>query len=109
MLRTVSLLLALLAIAVPAASAAPARSETRTFTVCVAFAYIDAPSPGRVFTGTIFKGEQLVSDRSARVTSGPAKGLWRHGTRTARDDKTGRTYRTTGWVRASAFCRTSIS
>lgn len=106
MLRTVPLLLlALLAIAVPAASeAAPAPPDVRTFTLCAPFAYIDAPAPGRVFTGTIFKGEQFRVDRSARVASGPAKGLWRHGTRTARDDKTGRSYRTTGWVRASAFC-----
>ena len=88
MLRTAPLLvLALLAIAVPAASAAPPPPDVRTFTLCAPFAYIDAPAPGRVFTGTIFKGEQFRVDRSARVASGPAKGLWRHGTRTARDDR----------------------
>jgi hypothetical protein len=98
-------LLALLAIAAPAARAVPAPPEVRTLTVCAPFAYIDSPAPGRVFVGTIFKGEPFRVDRSARVGSGPAKGLWRHGTRTARDQKTGRAYRTTGWVRASAFCR----
>ncbi len=106
MLRTVSLLVAsLLATAATPASAAPPPPEVRTFTLCAPFAYIDAPAPGRVFVGTIFKGEQFRVDRSARVASGPAKGLWRHGTRTARDAKSGRAYRTTGWVRASAFCR----
>ena len=105
MLRTVPLLvLSLLATAAPAVSAAPPPPEVRTFTLCAPFAYIDAPAPGRVFVGTIFKGEQFRVDRSARVATGPAKGLWRHGTRTARDDRSGRAYRTTGWVRASAFC-----
>jgi hypothetical protein len=106
MFRTVALaLLSLVAIAVPAASAAPAPPEVGTFTLCAPFAYIDAPAPGRVFVGTIFKGEQFRVDRSARIASGPAKGLWRHGTRTARDTTTARSYRATGWVRASAFCR----
>jgi hypothetical protein len=83
------------------ADAAPAK-HTRTLTVCAKSAYIDAPAPGKLFIGTIFKGEHFRVDRSARVKSGSAKGLWHHGTRIATGSKG--TYKTTGWVKASAFC-----
>ena len=55
-----------------------------------------------LFVGTIFKGNHFHVDRSARVKSGSAKGLWHHGTRIATGSKG--TYKTTGWVKASAFC-----
>jgi hypothetical protein len=83
------------------ADAAPA-THTKTLTVCAKSAYIDAPAPGKVFVGTIFKGNHFHVDRSARVKSGSAKGLWYHGTRIATGSKG--TYKTTGWVKASAFC-----
>jgi len=83
------------------ADAAPA-THTRTLTVCVKSAYIDAPAPGKLFVRTIFKGNHFHVDRSARVKSGSAKGLWHHGTRIATGSKG--TYKTTGWVKASAFC-----
>jgi hypothetical protein len=93
---------AVAAIAAPAsANAAPAK-HTRTLTVCAKSAYIDAPAPGRIFIGTIFKGNHFHVDRSARVKSGSAKGLWHHGTRIATGSKG--TYKTVGWVKASAFC-----
>jgi hypothetical protein len=82
-------------------AAAPAK-HTRTLTLCVKSAYIDAPAPGKLFVGTIFKGNHFHVDRSARVKSGSAKGLWYHGTRIATGSKG--TYKTTGWVKASAFC-----
>jgi hypothetical protein len=82
-------------------AAAPAK-HTRTLTLCVKSAYIDAPAPGKLFVGTIFKGNHFHVDRSARVKSGSAKGLWYHGTRIATGNKG--TYKTTGWVKASAFC-----
>jgi hypothetical protein len=83
------------------ASTAPA-THTRTLTVCVKSAYIDAPAPGKLFVGTIFKGNHFHVDRSATVKSGSAKGKWYHGTRIATGGKG--TYKTTGWVKASAFC-----
>jgi hypothetical protein len=85
----------------PLASAAPA-THTKTLTVCVKSAYIDAPAPGKLFVGTIFKGNHFHVDRSATVKSGSAKGKWYHGTRIATGSKG--TYKTTGWVKASAFC-----
>src|SRR3954447_21880350 len=61
----------------PLASADAAHAKhTRTLTVCVKSAYIDAPAPGKIFVGTIFKGNHFHVDRSARVKSGSAKGLW---------------------------------
>jgi hypothetical protein len=88
----------------PLASAdAAAPKHTRTLTVCVKSAYIDAPAPGKIFVGTIFKGNHFHVDRSARVKTGSAKGVWYHGTRIATGSKG--TYKTTGWVKASAFCR----
>jgi hypothetical protein len=84
------------------ADAAPAK-HTRTLTVCVKSAYIDAPAPGKLFVGTIFKGNHFHVDRSARVKTGSAKGLWYHGTRIATGSKG--TYKTVGWVKASALCK----
>jgi hypothetical protein len=83
------------------ANAAPAK-HTRTLTVCVKSAYIDAPAPGKLFVGTIFKGNHFHVDRTVHVKSGSAKGVWHHGTRIATGSKG--TYKTTGWVKASAFC-----
>src|SRR4051812_7336206 len=87
--------------AAASADSAPAK-HSKTLTVCVKSAYIDAPAPGKVFVGTIFKGNHFHVDRSVRVKSGSAKGLWHHGTRIATGSKG--TYKTTGWVKASAFC-----
>jgi hypothetical protein len=64
----------------------------------------DAPAPGKIFVGTIFKGEHFHVDRTARVKSGSAKGVWHHGKRIATNSKNGKTYVVTGWVPASAFC-----
>lgn len=87
----------------PLASAdAASATHTRTLTVCVKSAYIDAPAPGKLFVGTIFKGNHFHVDRSVRIKSGSAKGLWHHGARIATTKKG--TYKTTGWVKASAFC-----
>jgi hypothetical protein len=83
------------------AGAAPAK-HARTMTVCAKSAYIDAPAPGKIFVGTIFKGNHFYVDRSARVKSGSAKGLWHHGKRIATGNKG--TYVTTGWVKDVAFC-----
>jgi len=83
------------------ANAAPAK-HTRTLTVCVKSAYIDAPAPGKLFVGTIFKGNHFHVDRTVHVKTGSAKGVSHHGTRIATEGK--RTYKTTGWVKASAFC-----
>jgi hypothetical protein len=85
------------------ADAAPAK-HSRTLTVCVKSAYIDAPAPGKIFTGTIFKGEHFHVDRTVRIKSGSAKGVWHHGKRIATNAKNGKTYVVTGWVPASAFC-----
>jgi hypothetical protein len=83
------------------ADAAPAK-HTKALTVCTKFAYIDAPAPGKLFVGTIFKGNHFHVDRSARVKTGSAKGRWYHGTRYAVGSKG--PYKTTGWVKAAAFC-----
>jgi hypothetical protein len=85
------------------ADAAPAK-HSRSLTVCVKSAYIDAPAPGKIFVGTIFKGEHFHVDRTVRVKSGSAKGVWHHGRRIATNAKNGKTYVVTGWVPASAFC-----
>jgi hypothetical protein len=84
------------------ADAAPAQ-HSKTLTVQVKSAYIDAPAPGKIFVGTIFKGEHFHVDRTVRVKSGSAKGVWYHGKRIATNSKNGKTYVVTGWVRASAF------
>ena len=57
------------------ADAATAK-HSKTLTVCVKSAYIDAPAPGKIFVGTIFKGEHFHVDRTARVKKGSAKGGW---------------------------------
>jgi hypothetical protein len=83
---------------------AAAAKHSRTLTVCVKSAYIDAPAPGKIFVGTIFKGEHFHVDRTVRVKKGSAKGVWHHGKRIATNSKNGKTYVVTGWVRGSAFC-----
>jgi hypothetical protein len=90
-------------IASAATDAAPAK-HSKTLTVCVKSAYIDAPAPGKLFVGTIFKGNHFHVDRTVTVKSGSAKGVWHHGKRIATNSKNGKTYVTTGWVPASAFC-----
>ncbi len=85
------------------ADAAPAK-HSKTLTVCVKSAYIDAPAPGKLFVGTIFKGNHFHVDRTAHVTKGSAKGVWHHGKRIATNPKNGKTYVVTGWVPAKAFC-----
>jgi hypothetical protein len=89
--------------AAASADAAPAK-HSKTLTVCVKSAYIDSPAPGKIFIGTIFKGEHFHVDRTAHVKKGSAKGVWHHGKRIATNAKNGKTYVTTGWVKASAFC-----
>jgi hypothetical protein len=89
--------------AAASADAAPAK-HSKTMTVCVKSAYIDAPAPGKLFVGTIFKGEHFHVDRTVRVENGTAKGVWHHGKRIATSAKNGKTYVVTGWVPASAFC-----
>jgi len=69
--------------AAASADAAPAK-HSKTLTVCVKSAYIDSPAPGRIFTGTIFKGEHFHVDRTVRVKKGSAKGVWHHGKRIAK-------------------------
>jgi hypothetical protein len=63
-----------------------------------------ATAPGKIFVGTIFKGEHFHVDRTVRVKSGSAKGVWHHGKRIATNPKNGKTYVVTGWIPASAFC-----
>ena len=55
------------------ADAAPAK-HSKTLTVCVKSAYIDAPAPGKIFTGTIFKGEHFHVDRTVRVKTRQRQG-----------------------------------
>ena len=88
--------------AAASADSAPAK-HSKTMTVCVKSAYIDAPAPGKIFVGTIFKGEHFHVDRTVRVTKGSAKGVWHHGKRIATNSKNGKTYVVTAWVTASAF------
>jgi hypothetical protein len=90
----------------PAASAAIAG---QTVKVTAKYAYVDNKAPGRVFIGTIFRGNRFKIDRTARVTHGTAKGLWYHGTATvtgehARDAHGKiKPFKITGWVKAAAF------
>ena len=83
---------------------AAAAKHSKTLTVCVKSAYIDAPAPGKIFTGTIFKGEHFHVDRTVHVKRGSAKGVWHHGKRIATNANNGKTYVVTGWVPAAAFC-----
>jgi hypothetical protein len=90
----------------PAANAAYAG---QTVKVTADHAYVDNKAPGRVVSGTIFKGNKFKIDRTARVKKGSAKGLWYHGTATitgehARgNDGKIHPFKITGWVKASAF------
>ena len=52
--------------AAASADSAPAK-HSKTMTVCVKSAYIDAPAPGKIFVGTIFKGEHFHVDRTVHV------------------------------------------
>lgn len=80
-----------------------------TVKVTAKSAYVDNKAPGRVFSGTVFKGNSFKIDRVARVKTGTAKGLWYHGTATitgehARNSKGEiKPIKITGWVRAAAF------
>ena len=108
-----SILLSAGAVAVVAtgtlAPVAGAASAGRTVTVTAKSAYVDDKAPGRVFSGTIFKGNRFKIDRVARVKTGPAKGTWYHGTATitgehARNSKGEiKPFTITGWVKAAAF------
>jgi hypothetical protein len=91
-----------------AAPAANAASAGQTVKVTADHAYVDNTAPGRVVSGTIFKGNRFKIERVARVTHGSAKGLWYHGTATitgehARTAKGIRPFKITGWVKAAAF------
>lgn len=91
----------------PAANAAAKAGQT--VKVTAAHAYVDSKAPGRFFSGTIFKGDRFVVDRVHRVKTGPAKGLWYHGSaRLTGEHATNskgeiRPFTITGWVRAAAF------
>ena len=91
------------------APAAHAASAGQTVKVTAAHAYVDNKAPGRAVSGTIFKGNRFVIDRTARVKKGTAKGLWYHGTATitgehAKDSKgVIHPFKLTGWVKAAAF------
>jgi hypothetical protein len=91
------------------APVAGAATVGQTVKVTAKRAYVDNKAPGRVFSGTIFKGNKFKIDRIARVTHGTAKGLWYHGTATvtgehAKNSKGEiRPFRITGWVKAAAF------
>jgi hypothetical protein len=99
----------------PAPSPAPRKASPattakagQTVKVTVARAKVDK-APGRGFIGTIFKGNRFKIDRIKRVTHGPAKGRWFHGTATVTGthargaDGKIRPFKLTGWVRATAF------
>jgi hypothetical protein len=108
--RTITSVVAIVAlaggVAAPAASAA---SAGHTVTVTAKRAYVDNKAPGRVFSGTIFKGNRFKIDRVARVTHGTAKGLWYRGTATVTGEHAKnakgviKPFKITGWVKASAF------
>jgi hypothetical protein len=107
------ILISAAAVAVPGggtlAPVASAATVGQTVKVTAKRAYVDNKAPGRVFSGTIFKGNRFTIDRIARVTHGTAKGLWYHGTATvtgehARNSKGEITpFKITGWVKAAAF------
>ncbi|MEA2148381.1 MAG: hypothetical protein QOD69_211 [Solirubrobacteraceae bacterium] len=91
------------------APAANAAGPGQTVKVTADHAYVDNKAPGRVVSGTIFKGNKLVIKRTARVKKGSAKGLWYYGTATVtgehargHDGKI-HPFKLTGWVKASAF------
>jgi hypothetical protein len=90
------------------ASPALTAKAGQTVKVTIARAKVDK-APGRAFIGTIFKGNRFRIDRVKRVTHGPAKGRWLHGTATVTGkhargaDGRIRPLQITGWVRATAF------
>jgi hypothetical protein len=94
------------AVVAPAAGAATAG---QTVKVTAKSAYVDNKAPGRVVSGTIFRGNRFKVRRVARVTHGSAKGLWYLGTATVTGEhaKTSKgeikPFHITGWVKASAF------
>ena len=55
------------------APVATAASAGHTVKVTAKSAYVDDKAPGRVFSGTIFKGNKFKIDRVARVRTGTAK------------------------------------
>jgi hypothetical protein len=91
------------------APVAGAATAGQTVKVTAKYAYVDNKAPGRVVSGTIFRGNRFKIDRAARVTHGTAKGLWYHGTATVTGEhaKDGhgkiKPFKITGWVKASAF------
>jgi len=94
----------------PAAGlAATAAHAGQTVAVHDKTAYVDNKAPGRIFVGTLLKGDSFKIDRVATVFHGPAKGVWYHGKATGKPgnhtDAKGHhiTFTITGWVRAAAF------
>ena len=91
------------------ASTASAASVGQTVKVTAKKAYVDNKAPGRIASGTIFKGNRFKIDRIARVTHGTAKGLWYRGTATVTGEHAKNSegvvkpFEITGWVKASAF------
>jgi hypothetical protein len=96
-------------LAVPAGALAPlaqAAGPGQTVTVRAKRAYVDTRAPGRVFSGTVLRGDRFKITRRARVTHGSAKGLWYYGTATVTGTNAhGRitSAKLTGWVNAVAF------
>jgi hypothetical protein len=91
------------------APAAGAATAGQTVKVTATRAYVDNKAPGRVVSGTIFKGNRFKIQRVARVTHGSAKGLWYLGTATVTGEHAKNSkgeikpFKITGWVKASAF------
>jgi hypothetical protein len=94
------------AVVAPAAGAATAG---QTVKVSAKYAYVDNKAPGRVVSGTIFRGNRFKIDRTKQVTHGTAKGLWYHGTATVTGEHAKdahgkiKPFKITGWVKAAAF------
>jgi hypothetical protein len=107
--RTLASAAAIAALGGAALAPASAATAGQTVKVTAKYAYVDNKAPGRVFSGTIFRGNRFKIDRTARVARGTAKGLWYHGTATvtgehARDAHGKiRPFKITGWVKAAAF------
>jgi hypothetical protein len=91
------------------APAANAASAGQTVKVTADHTYVDNKRPGFIIIGTVSKGDKFKIDRTARVKTGSAKGLWYHGVATITGehakDRNGvvHTFHLTGWVKASAF------
>ena len=108
--RTLASLATIASLAVAAlAPAANAASAGQTVKVTADHAYVDSKRPGFIIIGTVFKGDKFKIDRTARVKTGAAKGLWYHGTATITGehakDRNGvvHTFHLTGWVKAWQF------